>query len=166
MVEKGQTIQRREAMKLALKGGAYAAPVILASTIPSAVSAATPPPSADLQVTFTLTTPTPTVGTVETIRVIVTNLGPITATNVVVNGNLFIFGFAAPTFAVTQGSLNPITGAWTNPSLAVGAAAILTVTGTVTAVGARTANVGIVSSDQPDPSTANNNVSITITGTP
>jgi hypothetical protein len=167
MVEKGSAVSRREAMKLALKGGAYAAPVVLASAIPFGVAAATPAPgTADLQVTFTLTSATPAVGSLETIRVTVTNLGPSNATNVVLNGNLFIFGFATPTFAVSQGTLDPVTGAWTNPLLAVGASATLTVTGTVTAAGARTATAGITHSDQPDPNAANNNVSITITGTP
>lgn len=37
-------ISRREAMKTAMKAGAYAAPVILASTVPVGVAAATPPP--------------------------------------------------------------------------------------------------------------------------
>jgi hypothetical protein len=37
-------ISRREAMKTALKAGAYAAPVVVAAAVPVGVAAATPPP--------------------------------------------------------------------------------------------------------------------------
>ncbi|MHB8647719.1 MAG: hypothetical protein ACYDAR_18210 [Thermomicrobiales bacterium] len=37
-------MSRREAMKTALKAGAYAAPVVVAAAIPVGVAAATPPP--------------------------------------------------------------------------------------------------------------------------
>ena len=40
-------VSRREAMKTAAKGAAYAAPVVLAATVPAAVSAATPAPPAN-----------------------------------------------------------------------------------------------------------------------
>jgi hypothetical protein len=37
-------ISRREAMKTALKAGAYAAPIVVAAAVPVGVAAATPPP--------------------------------------------------------------------------------------------------------------------------
>jgi hypothetical protein len=40
----GKDISRREAMKTALKAGAYAAPVVVAAAVPMGVAAATPPP--------------------------------------------------------------------------------------------------------------------------
>ncbi|MDQ2783740.1 MAG: hypothetical protein M3Y58_01920, partial [Chloroflexota bacterium] len=44
MADEKQQVSRREAMKTALKAGVYAAPVILAASIPAGVAAASPPP--------------------------------------------------------------------------------------------------------------------------
>ncbi len=44
-------LSRREAIKTAMKGAAYAAPVIFATAVPAAVAAATPPPGARVTVT-------------------------------------------------------------------------------------------------------------------
>jgi len=41
----GKGVSRRDAMKTALKAGAYAAPVVLAAAVPVGVAAATPPPT-------------------------------------------------------------------------------------------------------------------------
>jgi len=55
-------ITRREAMKTALKGAAYAAPVVLAATVPGMVSAATPAPGATQTTTGQTTTGQTTTG--------------------------------------------------------------------------------------------------------
>ncbi len=47
----GKDLSRREAMKTAMKGAAYAAPVVLAAVVPAAVAAVTPPPGARVTVT-------------------------------------------------------------------------------------------------------------------
>ena len=59
-------ITRREAMKTALKAGAYAAPVVLAATVPEMVSAATPPPPTTSTTTTAPTTTTSTTTTTTT----------------------------------------------------------------------------------------------------
>ena len=67
-------VTRREAMKTALKGAAYAAPVVLAATVPGMVSAASPV----VQQTTT-TTPGPTT-TTTTSAATTTTPGPTTTT--------------------------------------------------------------------------------------
>jgi len=182
-------ITRREAMKTALKAGAYAAPVVLAATVPEMVSAAvTPPPtttsttapptttttttsttttrapSADIEIKKTVDNMSPEISINPTVTFTVTvkNLGPSPATGVMVTDHLpagDIFLF--PSFTVSQGTFNPSTGIFNVGALAVGAVATLTITGDVffTPV---TNTATRTASSPADPNPANDSASVTV----
>ncbi len=118
-------------------------------------------PGADLSLTKTAITPTPTFGGNATFRLSLTNASSSsqTATNVVVRDSLpagFSFSSASGT-----GSFNQSTGDWTVPSIAPGQTRTIDLTGTVTATaGATVTNTAeVFSSNRNDPdSTPNNGV--------
>ncbi|MDQ6833706.1 MAG: DUF11 domain-containing protein [Chloroflexota bacterium] len=162
-------ITRREAMKTALKAGAYAAPVVLAATVPEMVSAATPPPpSADISVTQTAVDTT-LVSEDESgvFTVTARNLGPSAATGVVVSDPpppsdpppaRFI---GIPSSGTTY---NQATGVWTIGNLAVGASATLTLSGTIEDTVMNTATR--IASSPPDPNAANDTTTASLSTGP
>ena len=168
---------RRDIIRGALKGTAYAAPVVLAAAVPRAVAAASPV-FADLVLTLTANPSNPLVGGTTIITLTITNAGPGAATGVVVTDKVPA-GFTLVTFAVSQGTYDPATGIWLVGALAAppGAArhagverfAPLALTNaatlqlTVTANGAGTDTAAITHSDQPDPNAGNNTASLTVT---
>ncbi len=157
-------ITRREAMKTALKTGAYSAPVILSVTIPAAVSAQVSGKStANLALTKTVDNAFPIVGSNVTFTLAVGNNGPGAATGVVVNDGLpagltFVSGVA------TQGSYSSATGIWTIGALAVNQQVTLTLVATAAgpAGTARTNTAARTASSPPDPNPANDSASATV----
>lgn len=134
-------VSRRDAMKTALKAGVYAAPVILATVVPAAVSAATPPPSpgpTGLVLTNTVNTPAPARGATLNFSIGILNLGPTVATGIVVT---FIkppgIPFSGDGFDI--GNYDGTT--WTIPSLGVGAGGTLTLVAVANASGTLVANL-------------------------
>ncbi|PSR53278.1 hypothetical protein AHMF7605_06905 [Adhaeribacter arboris] len=104
----------------------------------SAAQTITVQPTADIQVTNVITSPTPAGGTyangdVVTYLVTVTNNGPSTATGVLVDDKLPTALFNNISNNSSAGtSYNPTTGRWTVGTLANGASATLSLTGTIT----------------------------------
>ncbi len=119
-------------------------------TTPATASATETPQQADLGITNVVSNPTPNVGNAVTYTVTLTNAGPNTATNVTV-------GDAVPTWlsGVTTGTSagSFANGVWTVPSLANGASATLTFSGTLTDPNAHTSTATVTHSDQYDPTT-------------
>lgn len=116
-----------------------------------------PPPfpvcPADLQVVKSVNNPTPLVGQNIIFTVTVTNNGPNSAVNVVVNDTL-----PAGLAYVSDdggGAYNPGTGVWTIGDLLPAGSATLNITATVMASGT-IVNLAVVSSDTPDPDPDNN----------
>jgi len=135
VVDKGMfenDVTRREAMKTAIKAGAYAAPIVLAASVPAGVLAAnsgaptatttpTTAPAVGIRLSNTSVTQTPTLRTcqgqsapgtgdhfqfVENVNVPVTNGGPSTAFDVFVVAPSFVAppaGAGAPTTVVFPG---------------------------------------------------------------
>ncbi len=117
---------------------------------------------ADLALTKIVDNATPNVGTNVSFTIQVTNNGPSTATNVVINDSLpagLSFFSATP-----SADYNSTTGDWTVASLANGASATLTIVATVTQPGAITNSILVTTADQQDPLSANNTASVTVTG--
>jgi uncharacterized repeat protein (TIGR01451 family) len=133
---------RREAMKLALRGAAYAAPVALAAMLPVGVAAATPASTFDTIMTVAVPPATVHNGGTITFTITFTNNGPGTASAATGGGEtLSSFGTAAFTFvsaSVTAGTYTPPvggtytgtnSGTWTlNSPLAAGQSVTLTLT--------------------------------------
>ncbi len=154
-------VTRREAMKAALKAGAYATPVVLSATVPQMVSAATPPLSADLTITKAVDIPAPAVGANVTFTLVVNNRGPAVATGVVVT-DLLPAGLTFVSSSTLQGSYSAATGLWTIGTLAIGARAMLTLVATAAIVGV-TVNTATVRADQGDPDLSNNSAMVRVT---
>jgi uncharacterized repeat protein (TIGR01451 family) len=154
---------RRDAMKRALKAGAYVAPTIAAATVPIGVAAATPAATADLAVTKTVDIAAPVVGTNVTFTLMVRNNGPAAATGVTANDPLpagLTFVSASP----TVGTYNSATGVWTIGTLAAGAVATLTLAATAAGpAGTARTNTATVASAITDPALSNNTASATVT---
>jgi len=93
-------VSRREAMKTAMKGAAYAAPVVLAATVPAAVSAATPAPSG-VRVTVT-PNPSPRAGRVT-----------ISGTGFAANGGILVQFVSASEGTNTAVTPTPVSGTGT-----------------------------------------------------
>ncbi len=114
------------------------------------------PQSADLRLSKSVTPNNPTLASPNvTYTIRVNNLGPSTATNVAVAESM-PSGVTLNTgsIAASTGTFVPGTGIWTIPSLANGAIATLSFTGTVTDfVNPLTNSARITASDQPDPIT-------------
>ncbi len=158
-------VSRREAMKTALKTGAYAAPVILMATVPQAVAAISPQPATvDLAVGKSVVPVSGAVPTTAAFTVTVRNNGPGTASAITVMDALDPAAFQYLSSTASQGAYNPATGAWTIPSLAVGATAILTINVLALMVGQQTNTATLTSSTPSDGTAANNSMSATFTG--
>lgn len=159
-------ITRREAMKAALKAGAYAAPVVLAATVPQAVGAVSPAPATvDLAVGKTVDPAGDAVPAQVAFTVTVTNNGPGAASAITVKDALNPMAFVYLTSTASQGAYDPITGVWTIPTLAAGAKAFLTITVFALLEGAQTNTATLTSSTPSDRTAANNTASATFTGT-
>ncbi len=158
-------VSRREAMKTALKTGAYAAPVILMATVPQVVGAVSPPlATVDLAVAKSVTPVSGAVPTTTAFTVTVTNNGPGAASAITVTDALNATAFQYQSSTASQGAYNPITGAWTVPQLAVGATATLTINVLALLEGPQTNTATLTSSTPSDRNAANNTASATFTG--
>ncbi len=158
-------VSRREAIKTAMKTGAYAAPVILMATAPQVVGAISPPPATvDLAVAKSATPVSGAVPTTTAFTVTVTNNGPGAASAITVTDALNATAFQYQSSTASQGAYNPATGAWTVPSLAAGATATLTINVLALLEGPQTNTATLTSSTPPDRTAANNTASATFTG--
>lgn len=120
-----------------------------------------PAPSANLRIQKQASDTTVSIGETETYTVTVTNTGPDTATSVLVNDQL-PSGFSFVGSSASVGAYNATTGTWTVGSLANGASATLTITGTIASTGNIT-NTASVASAIGDPDTADNTAGATVT---
>jgi uncharacterized repeat protein (TIGR01451 family) len=120
-------------------------------------------PSADLQVTKTVSNATPNLGTSVTFTITVHNAGPNNATGVVID-DLLPLGLNYVSSTVSQGSYNNASGVWTVGAITNGADATLTLTATVTLPGDITNTASVAASDQHDPNPANNSSGVTENG--
>jgi len=146
-------------MKTALKAGAYAAPVVLAATVPEMVSAATPPPPrADISVTQTAEVFPDESGV---FTVTARNLGPSAATGVVVSDPPPAMFTGTPSPGTTY---NQATGVWTIGNLAFGASATLTLSGAIEDTVTNTATR--IASSPPDPNAANDTTTTSLSTGP
>src|SRR5262245_49170487 len=125
-------------------------------------SATATPQQADLAVVKTVDNPRPNVGDTITYTVTVTNLGPSTATNVVVSDQVPAGVSLRQPPRVSQGTLNLALGIWNVGTLAPGASASMTVTARVDSPSAA-ANVVAVTGAQPDPNPGNNSSGVVVT---
>ncbi len=119
------------------------------------------PQQADLHLAKTVDNPRPRVGDTITYTVTLTNLGPNTATSVVVRDTLpagLTFVSATP----SQGTYDPGTGIWTVGTVAPGSAPTLRLRATVTSATPVTNTAGITDVDQFDPDGTNNAGSATV----
>ncbi len=120
-------------------------------------------PSADLALAKTINPPSVLVGTNVTITLTATNNGPDNATGVIV-----IDPLPAGLIYVSDnsgGAYNPLTGVWNIGNLANGASKTLQITAKVTQDGAIT-NIAVVSGNENDPVTVNNQAIAIENGTP
>jgi uncharacterized repeat protein (TIGR01451 family) len=115
---------------------------------------------ADLGIIKTVNDATPQVGTNVTFSITVTNHGPDTATNVVVN-DVLPNGLTLVSFPATQGTYVPGSGVWTVGSLANGRVATLTMTALVQTPANRT-NTATVTGAQTDATPADNTASVAL----
>ncbi len=161
-----QDISRREAMKTALKAGAYAAPVILSAAVPAGVLAAnspTLPTTVNLAVAKSVTPVSGAVPTTATFTVTVKNNGPVAASAITVQDLLDPTAFMFQNATTSPGTTyNATAGVLTIPSLAIGATATLTINVLAIADGPRT-NTATLTSSTPL-NTGNNQASATFTG--
>jgi uncharacterized repeat protein (TIGR01451 family) len=120
--------------------------------------------SADLEVTKTVSNPTPNEGDTIVFIVSVLNVGPNVANNVTIS-DIMPTGLTFVSSTGT-GSYSAATGVWTIGTLGVPNTASLTVTATVNAgtAGQRLTNTAAIrSSDQPDPDATDNSASASVT---
>src|SRR5262249_10018267 len=118
-------------------------------------SATETPQQADLQVTKSVSNPTPNVGDTITYTVTLRNAGPDAATGVTLQDSLPA-GATLVSATPTPGTHDAASGVWTVGTINPGALQTLVITTTVTDPSA-SANTGSVShSDQFDPNVANN----------
>ncbi|MFM8529093.1 MAG: hypothetical protein ACKOD2_05335, partial [Ilumatobacteraceae bacterium] len=128
----------------------------------------TRPEEADLVISKTVDDATPNVGDNVTFTVTVDNLGPSTASNVVVNDLLPVgLQFVSATASPSGTTYNPGTGVWTIGSVLSGATNTLTVVAKVLAPASGPAqpqtNTAVVTSTTPDPNPGNNTDEETVT---
>ncbi len=180
-MDETQDISRREAMKTALKAGAYVAPVILSAAVPAGVLAANsptlppainpppvdnpppPPTTVTLVLSKSVTPISGVVPTTATFTVTVTNNGPVAASAITVRDLLDPAAFTIQNATMTPGTIyNAPAGVLTIPSLAVGETATLTINVLAIADGPRT-NTATLTASTP-PNTGNNQASATFTG--
>src|SRR5262249_53582890 len=113
------------------------------------------PQQADLAVAKTVSDPTPNVGDSITFTITLSNAGPDTATNVLLN-DLLPSGLTFISAAPSQGSYNSSTGVWTVGDVSTSAPVELTLTARVDSPNALTNTATIGRSDQFDRNTSNN----------
>jgi uncharacterized repeat protein (TIGR01451 family) len=113
-------------------------------------------PAADLSLTKTVVSTDGVVGQPMTFHVDLTNSGPDAATNVVI-ADLLPAGLTFVSDVASSGTYDPVTGHWTVPSIGAASVAHLTITASVTAVGAGTNTAEVIASDQFDPDSTPNN---------
>lgn len=116
------------------------------------------PQDADLSLTKTVDDATPISGQQVTFTVTVSNAGPSSATNVIVQDSLPA-GLTFVSSTPSQGTFDNTTGQWAAGTIASGSSATLQVVASVTTIGAKTNTAQVRSVDQFDPdSTPNNSV--------
>jgi uncharacterized repeat protein (TIGR01451 family) len=116
------------------------------------------PQDADLSLTKTVDDATPISGQQVTFTVTVSNAGPSSATNVIVQDSLPA-GSTFVSSTPSQGTFDNATGQWAAGTIASGSSATLQVVASVTTIGAKTNTAQVRSVDQFDPdSTPNNSV--------
>ncbi len=120
------------------------------------------PQQADLAVSKFVDNATPNVGDTVNFTIAIDNLGPSAATNVLLN-DLLPAGLAFVSATPSQGSYNPGTGVWNVGTIGDGVISALTLSAQVVSTGAQINTAAIGHSDQPDPNTANNQASATVT---
>jgi uncharacterized repeat protein (TIGR01451 family) len=118
------------------------------------------PQQADLQVTKSVSNPTPNVGDTITYTITVRNGGPDPATAVSVEDTLPA-GLAFMSATPSQGTYDSATGLWTVGTVAVGTPQTLTITATVQSPNPDINTAAITHSDQFDPNTTNNTATTT-----
>jgi uncharacterized repeat protein (TIGR01451 family) len=119
---------------------------------------------ADLAVSKTVNNAAPNEGGTIAYTIVVTNLGPSTATGVALSDSVPA-GVTYGSYGASSGTYSQVTGIWTVGTLAVYGSATLTITGSVNAGTAGTAitNSAFVSrSNQPDPVMTNNTGTVVI----
>jgi len=119
---------------------------------------------ADLAVTKSVNNAAPNEGGTIAYTIVLTNLGPNTATGVAVT-DAVPAGVTYVSYGASSGSYNNVSGIWTVGTVAVSGSATLTITGTVNAgtAGTTITNRAAVSrSNQPDPVSTNNTGSVVI----
>ena len=120
------------------------------------------PQQADLAVSKFVDNATPNVGDTVTFAIDIDNIGPSAATNVLLD-DLLPAGLAYVSANPSQGSYDPSTGVWTVGTIPDGVISTLTLSAQVVISGTQINTAAIGHSDQPDPNTANNQASATIT---
>jgi uncharacterized repeat protein (TIGR01451 family) len=125
-------------------------------------SAVETPQQADLQVTKSVSNPTPNVGDTVTFTVTVSNAGPDSATNVQLN-DLLPAGLTFLSATSSQGAYDSSTGSWTIGTVSTAAAQTLQIVARVVSPTAVTNTATISHSDQYDPNGGNNSASATET---
>ncbi|WP_298365027.1 gliding motility-associated C-terminal domain-containing protein [uncultured Lutibacter sp.] len=119
-----------------------------------------PVPVSDLELTKTVNDAAPNVGEIVTFTIIVTNIGPNTATNVNVEDYLPT-GFSYDSHTVTAGVYTSTTGSWVIPTILVGTPVTLTIDALVLPTGQYTNFAQVVGADQVDPDSPHGNDDIT-----
>ncbi|OXB11268.1 hypothetical protein B0A81_01685 [Flavobacterium plurextorum] len=110
----------------------------------------------DLSISKTVSNTTPTVGSLVTFTVIVTNGGPQDNTGVEVT-DLLPSGYTYNNFTLSTGAYDPTTGVWTVGNLVNGKFETLQITARVNASGNYTNSTEITAADLPDPDSTPNN---------
>lgn len=110
----------------------------------------------DLSISKTVSNTTPTVGSLVTFTVIVTNGGPQDNTGVEVT-DLLPSGYTYNNFTLSTGAYDPTTGVWTVGNLVNGKFETLQLTARVNASGNYTNSTEITAADLPDPDSTPNN---------
>ncbi|RXM44993.1 gliding motility-associated C-terminal domain-containing protein [Flavobacterium sp. YO64] len=110
----------------------------------------------DLSLTKTVNNTNPTVGSLVTFTIIVTNGGPQDNTGVEVT-DLLPSGYTYNNFTLSTGAYNPTTGVWTVGNLVNGKFETLQITARVNASGNYTNSTEITAADLPDPDSTPNN---------
>ena len=118
------------------------------------------PQDADLSLTKTVDDATPTSGQNVTFNVTVSNAGPSSATNVVVQDSLPA-GLTFVSSMPSQGTFDSATGQWTVGTITSGGSATLQVVATVATSEAKTNTAQVLGVDQNDPDSTPNNSSAT-----
>src|SRR5262249_40837594 len=128
----------------------------------NSASATETPQHADLQVSKTVSNPTPNVGDTVTFTVTLADLGPDAATNVTVQ-DLLPAGLTFVSATPSQGGYSSATGVWTVGTVTTATPQTLQIQATVADPGAGTNTASVSQSDQFDPVTTNNSDDATVT---